>query len=146
MTSCHGNRSFSSSTLLIWHYHHHLSRVSCLHDASLFPSSIIFGARMPFQFLIILFSLIGTHVQCKNLGFNTQFGFLWFVYVVVDSWIVGLNWSSQCSWVHFLLSSFRSRLWHIHYLDFFFNYAFKMNTLLKSCHFLHGTFHYILCC
>ncbi len=52
-----------------------------------------------------------------KLGF-CQFGFLWFVYVVVDSWIVGLNWSSQCSWVHFLLSSFRSHHWHIHYLEF----------------------------
>jgi hypothetical protein len=88
---------------------------------------------MPFQFLIILFSLIGTHVQCKNLGFDTQFGFSWFVYVVVDSGIVGLNWSSKCSWVYSLISSFRSHFWHIHYLNYFLNYVFKMNTLLEFC-------------
>ncbi len=78
--------------------------------------------------------------KCKNLGFDTQFGFLWFVYVVVDSWIVGLNWSSQCSWVHFFLSLFRSQLWHIHYLDFFFKLCFQNEYIFRILSFFAWSF------
>lgn len=116
--------------------------ISLMTHHCFFPLSY-FEQECHSNFSSFCFSLIGTHVQCKNLGFDTQFGFLWFFYVVVDSWV-----ELEQPVLMGAFSSFFFQKPCLAYplLRFFFNYAFKMNTLLESCHFLHGTFHYILDC